>query len=125
MKFIPNLIRRDLPEIYNSFPVGEVLDFEIFKVAVYKIFHYGPEYFRKKFRSTNTASSKSYVELSHKLADHFKKQITCAELKTKRDLVDLMINDQVIFQIPQDIRLLVRDGNPKTNQDAALALISL
>ncbi|XP_062978977.1 uncharacterized protein LOC134396412 [Elgaria multicarinata webbii] len=119
MKFIPNLIKGDLAEIYNSFPVGEALDFASFKTAVYKRFHYGPEYFQKKFRSLNDVSSKSFVESGHKLVDHFEKWITCTEVKTKQDLVDLMIKDQLIFQIPQDIRLLVRDRDPKTYQDAA------
>lgn len=50
--------------------------------------------------------------------DYFDKWLEITAVKTKEELWDLMILDQFLYQLPQEIRLLIKDHYPKTVKEA-------
>lgn len=61
------------------------------------------------------------MEIGYKHSDCFDKWINNAAVKTKEMHRDLMILDQFMFQLPHEIRVLVRDSNPQSvKEEAAL-----
>ena len=96
--------------------VAKSKEFKEVKQANLKRYNINEETYR--FQNTKKKTDESYGEAAVRLKDLSAKLLKPTE-RTKEDLVNIIIQEQLVNAMPKELQLRVRERKPKTSEDAA------
>ena len=86
--------------------------------AILHRFDINEETYRQRFRSVRRTGTESYAELGVRLTDLFNKWTEVAEGDAKK-LAEMVIQEQLVANMPQDLQVWIRERKPSSVKEAA------
>ena len=97
---------------YMAMAAEDVVHYHLIKEAILKRYDISEETHRRKFRARVRGKGESYSELATSLMDLVQKWL--AECKTKEEVLERMAVEQFLTNVPEDVRVWVRERKPTT-----------
>lgn len=89
------------------------------KEALLKRFKLTPETYRRKFRDSKRSPSDTYADLLAHLSTMMHRWIDGLQVTDFDKLKDLILQEQFLALCPAELKIWVRDRDPKTSEEAA------
>ncbi|KYO39439.1 hypothetical protein Y1Q_0021089 [Alligator mississippiensis] len=119
MRHMVALVEGDMSVVLNSLPSESADNYDAFKNAVSSRFKLGPDYFQKKFRNIRPQPEQTMADFVALVWDALLKRADRAKAGNLEKVLYLMVLDQFYHCCLREIKTLVKDGAPKTIQEAA------
>ena len=103
-------------QAYAALPVDEAKDYSLVKAAILHRYDINAETYRQRFRTATKSRDESYRELVVRLQDLLQKWTK--ECTTMDELRERIVMEQFFNATSADVRLWVKERNPKTAKEA-------
>ena len=103
-------------QAYAALPPDGARDYDEVKAAILRRYNINEETYRQRFRSLKVREGEAPRELVTRLT-HLATRWT-RECTSKKELLDLMIKEQLLRMLPEDVRIWVNKRKPKNSQEA-------
>ncbi|KAL2082862.1 hypothetical protein ACEWY4_020635 [Coilia grayii] len=104
---------------YIAMDFAEAMDYDQVKTVILEKFEINPETYRQRFRSTQMLPDESPKELFTRLRELYEKW-TRPQVHSKEEIGDMLILEQFLRMVSSDVRLWIREHNPKTSKEAVV-----
>ena len=115
-RFAPQLVGK-AQQAYAGMSVADAGDYEKLKAAALRRYDITEESYRQRFRSTKLKAGESVTESLARIRDLAGKWMKSA--KTKEEVIDLVLMEQLLMMLPENVRLFVKERKPKTSAEAS------
>lgn len=104
---------------YVAMDFKDAMDYDKIKEAILEKFEIHPETYRQRFRSTQVLQGESPKELFTRLRELYEKWV-CPQAHTKEEIGDMLILEQFLRMVNSDVRLCIKEHNPKCAKEAVV-----
>ncbi len=103
---------------YVAMDMNEAMDYDSVKEAILAKYEINEEMYRQRFREPDIRPGETPRELYNRLRDLYKKWVKPAQ-KTVEEVGEILILEQYLRTLSPEVRVWVKEHNPKTGQRAA------
>ena len=115
-RLAPNLTGR-AQQAFAALPSADAGDYDKLRAAILARYNVNQETYRQRFRSSKRRSEESHEELVIRLTDLYNKWTK--DCRTMPEIREVIVMEQFLNSLTPEIRLRVREKNPKTVEEAA------
>ena len=103
-------------QAYAALPPDGAKDYDEVKAAILWRYNINEETYHQRFRSLKVKEGEAPRELVTRLTDLATRWTR--ECTSQKELLDLMIKEQLLRMLPEDVRIWVNERKPKNSQEA-------
>ncbi|XP_071321134.1 uncharacterized protein [Trachinotus anak] len=103
---------------YVAMDMGDSMDYDNVKEAILAKYEINEEMYRQRFREPDIRPGETPRELYNRLKDLYRKWVKPSR-KTVEEIEEILILEQYLRTLSPEVRVWVKEHNPKTGQKAA------